>query len=268
MSEVLKDLSLWKEDNLYQVESIKPEEVQEIIENLEEPNWAPWLAACAEVITHRARVFAAGQLVLKDSDGLEKASLSMNQIFWDGEIKTLPTWDEVAGVPTDYSETYEPTGNTLVLMSMNVHPDSKGQRLPSKLVEACKDLAKNLDVEHLIGSFRPSGFGIAKRGMGYDLDFWEYCLMKRHNSEKPVDPWLGSLWHMGMEVLDEDLKAMTVQVPMLEFWKYQDTYNQEYWEEIGSGVWECGEVGKWTLDAKSGLAVYQESNLWGSLPMD
>jgi GNAT superfamily N-acetyltransferase len=249
------------------IESWKPEEAEELFAVLEEPNWAPWLAASSETLAGRAQVFPAGQLVMRDGVGSILASLSLNQINWDGNPQTLPTWDEVAGDPTDYSMTYIPDGNTLVLLSMNVHPDYQGQRLPSKMIDTATDLAKQLNVQHLIGSFRPSDYGMVKQGLGNDLDFWEYCLMKRSNSSKPVDHWLGSLWHMGMKMMAVDDKAMVVVVNAQEFEGYKTAYQPSLWKEVESQVWECGEVGHWVVDANTGLAIYQESNVWGSLPL-
>lgn len=244
-----------------------PEEAQELYEALEHPNWAPWLEASAGTLAGRARVFPQGQLVMVDGFGKYAASLSLNQIDWDGDIGHLPTWDEVAGDPTDYSTTYKSTGDTLVLLSMNVSPAYKGLQLPSKMIDAAVGLAKSLGVDHLIGSFRPSGFGNAKKGLGYDFDFEEYCMMKQSHSTKPIDPWLRSLSWKGMQMLAVDPKAMTVVETIDAFTHYQQVYKPLCWAEVKPGVWECGEVGTWTIDAASGIATYQESNVWGSLPL-
>ncbi|MFZ5844882.1 MAG: hypothetical protein ACOY0S_00230 [Patescibacteria group bacterium] len=249
------------------IASWKPDEAKTIYKILEHPNWAPWLEASAETLAGRAMVFPKGQLVMKDLAGHYIASLSMNQIQWNGDIKHLPSWDNVAGDPTDYSTTYKPDGNALVLMSMNVAPEYKGKQIPSKMIAHATLIAKQLGIEHFLGSFRPSGYGLVKKGMGHDFDFEEYCMMKRHNSTKPVDPWLGSLWHVGMEMLAVDDRAMTVKVSLDEFWQYQKTYKPEVWVEVAPGVWECEEVGSWTVDLESGIATYIESNVWGSLPL-
>lgn len=250
----------------YTIGPWKPEEAEALWWALEEPNWAPWLAASPATIAGRAKVFPAGQLVMKDAMGGYIGSLSLNQIHWDGNVHHLPSWDDVAGDPTDYSTTYMPDGNTLVLLSMNVAPAWKGKQIPSKLIDEVVKLAGALGVEHLIGSFRPSGYGEAKKGLGYNFDFEEYCMMKRNGSTKPVDPWLGSLWHKGMQMLAVDRKAMTVTVPIAELEGYKTGYKSKQWVEIKPGVWECGEVGTWTVDTDTGLATYQESNMWGSLP--
>lgn len=244
-----------------------PKEAQAIYQALEEPNWAPWLAASAETLAGRACVFPEGQLVMKDLLGGYMGSLSLNQIMWDGDPHTLPSWDDVAGDPTDYSKTYDPNGNTLVLLSMNVSPEWKGHHVPGKLVSKAKKLAFGLSVAHIMGSFRPSGYGEAKMHMGFDLDFATYCHMTRPGNSKPVDPWLGSLWHMGMQMVAIDTKAMTVRVSKDAFASFQHTYKPHMWNEIAPGVWECGEVGQWKVDENSQSATYRESNIWGSIPL-
>lgn len=204
---------------------------------------------------------------MKDVNGVYAASLSLNQINWDGIANHLPSWDDVAGDPTDYSKTYVPEGNTLVLLSMNVNQAFKGDHLPSKMIKEATKLAQHLGASYLIGSFRPSGYGYIKKGMGYDIEFSTYCQLKRVGSDKPVDAWLGSLWHVGMKMLKEDEKAMTVEVPYHEFLSYKSIYHKGQWEEVKQGVWECGEVGSWTINPDTRIATYQESNMWGILPL-
>ncbi len=72
-------------------------EINLIHQVLEQPNWAPWLAASPNVLKGRAEVFPEGQLIIKSIDGEPLASLSMNRINWDDDIETLPSWDNVAG---------------------------------------------------------------------------------------------------------------------------------------------------------------------------
>lgn len=256
-----------------QVEHWTPEMAHDIYEVLEHPNWAPWLEASEATIAGRAKVFPKGQLALKNHGELV-ASLSMNQIDWDGNPDTLPSWDQVAGKDTtDYSETYKPDGNTLVLMSMNVAPDSKGKKLPSKLVEYAKLLAMNSGIKYLLGSFRPSGYGKAKKESGYKLGFWDYCQMKTPGTEKPLDPWLKSLSYSGMHILKEDPHAMAVSVSKSEMSTYMKMYHPELWSlrhiaQSGMEIWECGEVGYWQVPWDPEKPnTYIESNVWGEIPI-
>lgn len=259
------------------IESWKQEDAAAIYEQVEHPNWAPWLEASQATIEGRAKVFPKGQLMITDIDEDGKkvilATLSMNQVHWNGNIEQLPNWDTVAGLEvTDYSETYQPTGNTLVMMSMNVAPDAKGNQLPTKMIEYVKLLAQELGIEHVIGSFRPSGYGAAKLAHlsqhRESLPFWEYCTMQRELSGKPIDPWLRSLSWNGMQMLKEDDQAMVVTVPLAEFFHYKQSFKPDLWQEVQPGVWECGEVGRWTVDKTADTATYQESNVWGIVHLD
>jgi len=253
--------------NEYKITSWIPEESKNIFEILEKPNWAPWLAASEQALAGRAKVFPEGQLVLKNVYGLPMASLSTNKINWDGNSETLPCWDEVAGDPTTYENTYKPNGNTIVLMSMNVGSEFQGSGLARKMIEKIKTVAQDLKAEHLIGSFRPNQFGKYKSQSGKeDTDFTEYCMMKREDG-LPIDGWLRSLTRNGMQSLTVDKKAMTVIVPIDEFKEYQKTYCLNMWKEIFPNIWECGEVGYWLVNKKKGIAVYRECNLWGALPI-
>ncbi len=84
------------------------EKAQAILTQLEQPNWAPWLAAGVESLAGRAIVNPEGQFLLAAEDGGLIASLSTNKINWGGNPEILPTWDEVAGDPTTYEQTYCP----------------------------------------------------------------------------------------------------------------------------------------------------------------
>lgn len=250
---------------LVAVENWTPEQAQEIYNTLEHPNWAPWLEASEQTIAERAMVFPEGQLLISEGSQL-LASLSMNQINWDGNSNTLPSWDVVAGLnTTNYSETFQPHGNTLVLMSMNVSAEAKGKQLPTHMIQYVKQLAGNLGIEHLVGSFRPTGYGEKKREFNFNLPFWDYCQMTKDNTDKPIDPWLRSLSWNGMKMIKEDPQAMVVPVSLEEFNQYKEQYKPNDWLEIKPNVWECGEVGNWVVDMDK--ATYTESNVWGMLPL-
>jgi GNAT superfamily N-acetyltransferase len=244
-----------------------PEDGPEIYDQVEKLNWAPWLSASSQTLSGRAKVFPEGHLIIKDIAGKNiLATLSTNRINWDGDITHLPDWDSVAGEPTDYSNTYEPEGNTLTLMSMNVHPEFQGTGLARQLLGLIKEQAKKLGVKHLIGSFRPNEFGKFKaKEENWHVDFEGYCKMSRVDGW-PIDGWLRSLMKNGMEPLVVDHKAMTVIVSLDEFEQYKSIYNLGKWKEVAPEVWECGEVGQWKIE--NNQAVYQECNLWGKLPME
>jgi GNAT superfamily N-acetyltransferase len=237
---------------------------------IEKQTWAPWLAAGHDSLAGRAVVNPLGQLAVVDGGGVVLASLSTNQIEWSGAVDELPSWDDVAGDPTDYSQTYVPEGNTTVLMSMNVHPEAQGQKLPAQLVKTvCAQAAQSPSVQRVIGSFRPSEFALATK-QNPELDFADYVATVRHDG-LPVDKWLRVLTRMGMEQLAVDDTAMKVYLGSSEMEQLRTSQEQatgEPWIKLrthgpGSKYW-CGETG-FFYDLRKGGQVYIESNVWGML---
>lgn len=249
----------------YVLTTLKPQDAGLVFQILEEPNWAPWLAASKETIGKRAEIFPEGQLLIKGADCTLYASLSMNRINWNGDTTTLPTWDEVAGEPTSYENTYQLNGNTLVMMSMNVNPSFKGEGYARMLIEEAKKVAEKLGTSFLLGSFRPNEYGVHKmKYLSRHLNFEEYCNSKRDDGW-PIDGWLRNLSRNGMKPYAVDYKAMVVEISLSEFNDLRNKYNKNIWLELNPNIWECGEVGSWKIDESKGLAVYQESNLWGGV---
>jgi len=242
----------------------KPEDAHPIFEILEKPNWAPWLAASEDSIKGRSIIFPQGQLMLKSKEGLPIASLSTNRVEWNGDMVTLQSWDDYAGDPTTFENTFCTKGNTQILMSMNVHPEYQGLGLARILMDAVKTRAKELGILFLVGSFRPNQFGEFKSiNDNWKVDFETYSKMLRPDG-LPIDSWLRNLIRNGMKALIVDKKAMTVETSIEEFTKYQSVYNIGKWKEVTPNTWECREVGQWTI--KGNTAIYQECNLWGKIP--
>lgn len=279
-------LTIQQETNtIYSVPAAKnwtPELIAPILEVLEKPNWAPWLAAGYNSLLGRSQVFPEGQIVLLDQENNPLASISTNRIFWDGNIETLPTWDEVAGEPTTYEHTYQPDGNTIVLMSANVDPNFQGQGFGKVLINSIKQMAGQLSgIDHVIGSFRPTGYGQHKLELGIDaLPFDEYCSAVNLAAAKeidnqidwepwggygpPLDPWLRNLARNGMIPLAVDWQAMKIMLNQDEFNYYKSTHNPSGWLKLPDGTWLCGEVGKF-YSQDNGDYLYQEANLWGQI---
>lgn len=250
----------------YTITNWTKELVPVIHRNLEEPNWASWLMASEESLAGRIDVYSEGQLMISDISGNPLASLSMNRIDWDGNPESLPSWDDVAGDPTTYEKTCDPDGNTLVLMSMNVHPDHKGEGLARKLINYVKEHAAIMRVNSVIGSFRPNEYGKHKAKFGVSaLDFSSYCRWTREKDGLPEDEWLRNLTRNGMRPLKVDHRAMTVPIKLSDFYHLKENHNSQSWRQVGKREWECGEVGRWVIDETNEIATYQESNLWGIL---
>jgi len=252
----------------------RPEDAEYIYDHLESRNWAPWLATPPDILAYYARLFPEGQLMVRGASGNPLATLTMNRINWDGDIASLPSWDEVAGANVsngDYATTYTPDGNALIMMSMNVDPDFQKQGYASQLSAAAKDQAKQLGATYLLSPFRPTEFGKYKAETGLSDDaFGEYCAMVRELDGLPIDSWLRSLTRNGMCQLKVQEVSMQVSLPLGEFDTYRDTnfkgaYHPERWYQQGD-TWECREVGSWEVIGDQ--AVYTEKNLWGMIPLE
>lgn len=247
-------------------------------QRLESKLWAPWLQASLQSLQLRSALYPAEQLALVDHRNNPVASLSLARISWDGDPATLPTWDAIAvdaktGLSSYDTAVCSPRGNTLVAMSMNVKPELQGKGLARQLLGEAQKLARQTGAEHLIGSFRPSDYGKTKleaRSTGRTPpSFLDYCRLERADG-KPFDGWLRVLSSMGMQMMREDSQAMRVDVAGDEFQMHASLYNPKRWILIGKTdqqqVWECGEVGTWTVNTSHDGIFYQESNIWGRLP--
>jgi GNAT superfamily N-acetyltransferase len=250
------------------ITDITPQSAFRVYSELEALAWAPWLRYSPQEISLQASVFPEGQLLVTDDNDQFLASLSMNRVNWDGDIHKLTTWDEIAGVRRDYLGTYASEGNTLVLMSMSVSPSHQGKKIPGLIIDHVREKFGKLGIEHIISPFRPSGYGLAKSLIGYDLDFKRYCEMRKPGTDQPYDPWLRSLWWKRMRLLKIADQAMVRTVPLQEFYQYHQSYNFGLWEEIEEDVWECGEVGRWYVDKSTSSASYRENNVWGEIPLN
>lgn len=245
----------------YEVRPYEPQEAGLIYETLEKPNWAPWLAASSETLAKRAEVFPEGQIALWGADGLPVASLSLNRFYWDGDIDALPTWDELAGDPPTYEKTYNPRGNSVGMMSINVRPDIQGGGLTQSIIDSTRQLTERIGVENVMGSFRPSQFGqFAKDDP--ELTMKKYLEMRDHQG-LPVDKWIRALHRNGMRMLRIDDGAMIVDdVPREQVEEWRRTYKPDSWTSKGH-IWRTGETGFWYVGPKK--AMYAESNVWGIL---
>lgn len=256
----------------------------QIFEVLEKPNWPPWLRFTAQDFEYHARVFPDGQILLCDTADSPVATLSTNHVAWSGRVLELPTWDDVAGDPPTYEATFDPRGNTIVLMSMSLRADVKGHRVTDLLIKAALALATQVGADYLIGDVRPNGFGphkVANPNAGFN-EYAESC----RPDGLPIDHWLRAMTRKGMRPLRVDLRAMTSHAKEEAFERFRATYRPERWYRVTNGdtirlrlrehdpaatlttvdeVWECGETGTWYVDRGAGQALYVESNRWGIL---
>lgn len=260
---------------------------QEIYNELESKNWAPWLRFSAEDLDAQASVFPAGQMFTRTEQGVLAVALSTNRISWDGRAESAPAWDTIAGESMTYAETYQPDGNTLTLMSMNVNPVLKGRGYASSIFDSVRHLAETENIERIAADFRPSGFGSYKQATGkFDID--EYAKLTRDDGQ-PKDPWLRSVTRQGADIMRSHERAMVVEATAEDVDLWSQTYNSDRWWEVTDvhqkhqllrthkpyrdlervdQVLECGETGTWYVDRENNKAVYVESNMWAEIPKE
>lgn len=245
-----------------------PADVTEI-SRLERVAWPTWLRRTEESINVIANNYPHIQLLARDSRGMLVGTITANRIDWDGNPKSLikRTWDEVAdGVQHkgDYSTTYRPDGNTLCLMSTSVDPTMRGHGIATQLIEGMRNVAIESGIEHLVGPFRPSGYGNYKLRTVNPVDIADYCKMTDADGQ-PVDPWIKFATRQGMIQYGITDPSMTVVVDKATFDTYRDTLQPTRWKKNEDGTWECGETGRWRLNGD--YATYTEPNLWGEIPL-
>lgn len=248
----------------YEIRPYKPEEAQKIFDELEVPNWAPWLRASPEVLAKRTEVFPEGQIAIWSKDGRPMANVNLSRFNYDGNPQSLPTWDELMGNPPTGEHTFDLNGNAVGMMSINVRPDSQGGGLTRVIIDAVKKSAQELGIKHVMGSFRPSQFGEYSDAVDKHASFSDYISKKRPEDNLLYDAWLRALTRNGMRMLRIDDAAMVIpDVLQEQFDEYRSTYKPKRWKKITPNVWRCGETGLWLVGNTS--ATYLESNVWGIL---
>lgn len=260
---------------------------REIYDELESKNWAPWLRFSAQELDGQATVFPEGQMFTRTDEGQLAVALSTNRFFWDGTAENAPAWDEVAGDDLTYAGTYQPDGNTLVMMSMNVNPSLQGRGHASGIFDSIRNLAHHQNIERIGADFRPSGFGAYKSATGkFDID--EYVSLTRDDGQLK-DPWLRSVTRQGAQLLRTHHRAMVVPATAAEVDTWAEEYNPGRWQEVTdpqqkhvllsthkpyrdleqvNQILECGETGTWYVDREHNKAVYIESNVWAEVPKE
>ncbi len=243
---------------------------------LDAPNWAPWLRYSAEMFMLMMKVFPEGQIQMRDGSGRLIAGLNTVRVNWDGTQGTLPRLGDLIRNAEAFEESYSPNGNTLFMVKMSVAQDQQGSGLPSRCIDILRETAVMLEVSHVIGAFRPNGFGRYKLENGPDSSFLSYCYKKRSDG-LPVDAWIRNLVRNGMVPITIDRLALTKLAPIEEFRRYMTTYKAGEWRMFvadptsleGAGErWECGETGRWDVPAHIGSAIYTEPRLMGRIPIN
>ncbi len=106
---------------------------------------------------------------------------------------------------------------------MAIHSDFRGIGVARKLIERAKTLTKELNVDNLIGPFRPNQYGWFKLENPEFSDFEVYCRRKRDDG-LPTDEWLRNLSRNGMEIIKVDSEAMKGIFSLDEFYNFRQSY--------------------------------------------
>ena len=251
-------------------------------ERLEAQSWPPWLRFSRSALVQHVRTFPEEQFFAQDERGLVGA-LSANLISWDGDPALLGTWDAVAGAGQDYLETHDRHGNTLVLMSMSIAGRSRAKGIARRLLDAARRGVRDRGLDHLVGDFRPSGYGSFK--LRDERDFRTYIELVDQDGT-PIDPWLRAVSRIGMERLRVDDTAMVVDVDLREFERLRRASGPTTWQRTEGArdaglhaavlpfpvtayeYWEAGQTGTWYVSRAAGRATYVESGVWGEIMVD
>src|ERR1700749_4137869 len=79
---------------LYTIETWKQSDAHALYQ-LEKKCWAPWLRKSEEDFKTIATNFSSLQRLIRNKNGAIVAFMSVNRINWDGDKKTLPSWDQI-----------------------------------------------------------------------------------------------------------------------------------------------------------------------------
>lgn len=251
----------WNEHNVHAIAAL-------------EKTWAPWLQNSLTNIRTISKRFPQGQIAYSDAEGLA-ATMTTTRITWPAERLT---WDQIAGVTNrapgsrNFTTTFDPDGDTLCIMSSSVRSDVRRHHLGTKMLQDAINKATELNVEQIVGSFRPNGYGAYKSAEinagRVPVSFAEYCEMRGEDNAR-IDPWLRIAEKAGMQPLESpvDEQATVIEVTRSKFEEYKTGYAPDKWiqrtdpvEGFSGERWECGEAGTWYVEGNR--AVYIEPNYW------
>lgn len=195
---------------------------------------------------------------------------------WDGDPGSLPGYEEVHGLlwrqlaaPVTGLLDGRGRADTLVLQAVLVDPAARGRGVSAALIREAQRRCARRGRRRIISPFRPSGYGRFKRETGRvhsEETFRAYCGLT-DSSGAPVDPWLRSLARSGARFLKPELRSVRRPRSMEYFESFRRRFRPGEWVEVAAGVWECGEVATWVVEASRRRVWLLEPNLWGELPV-
>jgi GNAT superfamily N-acetyltransferase len=238
---------------------------------------------------------------LRDAKGRAVGYLRTAPYRWTGDIDSLTTydhlsktlklrrrerfvamakfalWHEWLRAPARFEQharaLLEPLlaqANAVVLLSMVIDPDSRKNRLPTRLLDAAKDSARRLGLRYVAAPFRPSHFGefkLQQRAANSPALFDTYC--RSHNAEGlPVDPWLRNVVRHGARLVKPEPRSLSVTQSIASFETFRREHRPQDWYSPAPEVWECGETATWYIDQVQGSVTSWEPNCWGVFDLE
>jgi hypothetical protein len=160
--------------------------------------------------------------------------------------------------------------NTTILTAMFVNNEFRGQRIPTRLIEAAKQQTKQLGFKSLISPFRPSQYGEykEKNNIKHSHKAFEEYSYSTNEEGFPVDAWLRALTKNGMSILRPEVRSFSVSKSIQCFELFKTLHKANDWYEDGVDIWECGETQTWYLNRNRNEAYSIEPNVWGQIPLD
>lgn len=105
-------------------------------------------------IENQLRIFPQGQIVMEIDGRLVASSSSL--IIDSENFDLTQNWAEICDAGN--IGTHDPDGDTLYGMEMMVHPDYRGMKLATRLYEARKELARELNLRRIVAGGRLPGY--------------------------------------------------------------------------------------------------------------
>ena len=197
------------------IRNAKSEDMSYVMQ-VEEEAWPEEIRATEEKFQSRFNVFPKG-FFLAELEDKGVVGVSTSEIINYSSEEPPLSWEEI----TDngyIKKTHTPEGNALYVVSLGVSPRGSGQGVGSQLVEAQKNLVRELGLDYLVlGARAPQFHKYPELGI-------EAYLAKKNDKGEPLDPEIRFYSRLGLEVvkpvlnyMDEDPESRDYGVVMV--WK-------------------------------------------------
>ncbi len=173
------------------VRNIRPDELDEVL-RVEAEAWDESVRAPRERFESRMRIFPQGFFGAYRDGRL--IGVSTSQIVRDPIDDHR--WEEITG--NGYITTHNPDGNVLYLVSLGVSRSSQSRGAGQLLVEAQKNLVRELSLDMLVSGSRISQYKdyVEKNG---DINVEDYVKLRKDGTDEPYDMSLRFFHRCGLK---------------------------------------------------------------------